>query len=51
LRTLEGPTPYQDDYIYASPELADAMRLIDVARTDTLEAVSDHFPLVAEIPD
>lgn len=49
VRTLEGPTPYQDDYIYASADVAEAMRLVTVERTEGIEAVSDHYPLVAEI--
>jgi endonuclease/exonuclease/phosphatase family metal-dependent hydrolase len=49
IRTLEGDTPYQDDYIYASPDLADAMRLVTFERTTGVEAVRDHLPLAAEL--
>ena len=51
IRTLEGTIPYQDDYIYASPDVADAVSLVDVERTDGTEAVSDHYPVVVELAD
>jgi len=49
VRSLEGPTPYQDDYIYASPDIAERTTRVTVERSPGIEAVSDHFPLVVEV--
>jgi endonuclease/exonuclease/phosphatase family metal-dependent hydrolase len=49
IRTLEGPTPYQNDYVYASPNIAEAVSLVDVERTEAIEAVSDHYPVVVDL--
>jgi endonuclease/exonuclease/phosphatase family metal-dependent hydrolase len=49
VRTLEGKKPYQDDYVYASRDVAAATRLVAVERTPGMEAVSDHLPVVVEI--
>jgi hypothetical protein len=49
VRTLEGAVPYQDDYIHASPDVAEAIRCIATERTPGIEAASDHLPLVVEI--
>jgi endonuclease/exonuclease/phosphatase family metal-dependent hydrolase len=51
IRTLEGATPYQDDYIYASPDVAAAARPVEILRTTHIEAVSDHYPLAIDLPD
>lgn len=49
VQTIEGPTPYQDDYLYASPDVTNAVTDMQVARSDALEAVSDHMPLVLDV--
>lgn len=49
VRTLDSPTPYQNDYFYASPDVAEAIRSFSVACTTSLAAVSDHTPLVIDL--
>ena len=49
LQTYEGRTPYQDDYIYVSEDLVRCIKLVEIERTERVQAVSDHFPLVVEI--
>jgi len=46
IQTYEGATPYQNDYVYASPEVADAMKLHVQKLEDLHERVSDHLPVV-----
>jgi endonuclease/exonuclease/phosphatase family metal-dependent hydrolase len=48
VRTLEGETPYQDDYVYASPDVADRASFA-VERSSVAEAVSDHYPLIVTL--
>lgn len=48
IRSLEGTRPFQDDYIYASADVAATARLMPVERTEGMEFVSDHFPVVIE---
>lgn len=49
LRTIEGPTPYQDDYIYVSSDLAASIRFRKMERSEKAEAISDHLPLVIDL--
>ena len=49
VQTLEGPVPYQDDYIYVSEDLVASARFARVERSDRAASVSDHFPLIVEI--
>ena len=49
LQTYEGKIPYQDDYLYMSEDLVHRTRLSWIDRTATVEAVSDHFPLMVDV--
>jgi endonuclease/exonuclease/phosphatase family metal-dependent hydrolase len=49
LQTYEGPIPYQDDYLYMSADLVPHTRLVRIDRTATVQAVSDHFPLMVDV--
>jgi endonuclease/exonuclease/phosphatase family metal-dependent hydrolase len=49
VQTYEGPTPYQDDYLFTSQDLVDRTRLVKIERTPLVEAVSDHYPLMVEV--
>jgi exonuclease III len=40
--------PYQVDYAFASPRLADALVSCEVLSTDDWFAVSDHAPIVLD---
>lgn len=48
IQTIEGPVPYQDDYVYMSGDIAAAARVVSVERTEPVQAISDHFPVVIE---
>ena len=41
--------PYQLDYMYASPDVAAALRFVNIQRTDAIDRVSDHHPLIGEL--
>ena len=49
LQTYEGAIPYQDDYLYMSEDLVRRTRLVQMERTEAVQAVSDHFPLIVEV--
>jgi hypothetical protein len=51
IRTLDTAKPIQDDYVYASPDVAGGLRLINIDRTAEMTAVSDHYPLVVDLSD
>jgi hypothetical protein len=49
VQTYEGQVPYQDDYLYMSKDLMRRTRLVKIERTASVQAVSDHFPLMVEV--
>jgi hypothetical protein len=49
VRTYEGATPYQNDYIYVSASLEPYVRFTEMAQTPMRDAVSDHAPLVIQL--
>lgn len=51
VRTYDIGAPYQNDYIYATPDVAAAARFSREERSPVAEAVSDHFPVVVDIED
>lgn len=49
VQTIEGPTPYQDDYIYVSGDLLPSVRFATPVRSPEAQAVSDHYPVSIEV--
>jgi hypothetical protein len=50
VRSYEGAIPYQDDYVYVSADLARGAKLVGFDQSEPAKAVSDHLPLVVDLP-